>query len=251
MKSPVLRQAHRSHRLASCIRITLVSTAIVTIAQSGRAQLLPDAPQPRLTVTASKVLSPGPVSTVSNTVPASGLTLRERFALQTRISFCPTALLMPAVETGITMAKPPDGYPHDWSDGPGAFGRNYASELGRHTTSGYTHFAAAALLHEDPRYYPSSQSGVLPRVLHAVAFTAFDHSDSGHRILAASNFIGATAGGFIGMTWEPNGFNDVTHAYQRSSLELLAFVARNLAAEFAPERRRMLFKLHLAHEPQP
>ena len=75
-------------------------------------------------------------------------------------------------------------------------------------------------------------------------FTLVDRSDSGRRTLAASNLAGAAAGGFIGMAYEPQGFNDATHGYQRAAVELTDFVSHNLTAEFSPEIAHIAHKLH-------
>jgi len=175
------------------------------------------------------------------------LTLRQRFMLQAHTNFAPLALVTPAFESAITMANPPHNYPRDWANGGGAYFRNYGSEVGRHTTAGFAHFAAAAALREDPRYTPSGRKNYLGRIGYAMLFTVVDRSDSGHRTFAASNFIGATAGGFVGMAWVPDGFDDVTHAYQRSAVELTAFASHNLVLEFSPELSRILVKVHLSH----
>jgi hypothetical protein len=206
------------------------------------AQQLPDSPRPNA--------SPFPAQSVDSSAayPADSpapLTLRQRFILQTKLSFSPVAFLDPAFEAGITMADPPDRYPREWSDGAGAFGRIYGSEFARHTTSGYAHFATAAILREDPRYFRYNGNGIGRRTLHALLFTLADRSDSGHRMLAADNFVGAASGGFIGMALEPYGFNDVTHAYQRSAVEFSGYGAHNLLTEFSPELTRLLVKCRL------
>ena len=214
---------------------------VVALAPLLGAQQLPDAPMPSAALSAAM-----PPVQASRPQPSGPLTLRERFILQTRTSFSPVAFIVPAAEAGITMADPPTNYPHDWSDGAGAYARNYGAELGRHTTAGYTHFAAAAILREDPRYYPCQRSNYAARFFHAMAFTLVDRSDSGRHTLAVSNFVGSAAGGFIGMAWEPSGFNDTTHAYQRSAVELTAFAGHNLIEEFSPELTRIAVKLHMA-----
>ena len=222
--------------------LSLAALALVTCL-SAVAQQLPEAPLPH-----RELALAAPRSDVSQRPehPAP-LTLRERFVLQTKTSFSPLAFVVPAGEAGVTMADPPTRYPRDWSDGGGAFARNYGSELGRHTTGGYAHFAAAALLREDPRYTPSRRTNYFARTLHAMAFTVVDRSDSGHRTFAASNFAGSAAAGFIGMAWEPDGFNDSTHAWQRSAVELSSFASHNLIEEFSPELNRILVKFHMAH----
>jgi hypothetical protein len=143
------------------------------------------------------------------------------------------------------MAHPPNHFPPDWSDGGPGFGRNYGGLFARHTTSGLTHFATAAALHEDPRYTACECTNAFARVLHALAYTVVDRSGSGRNTFAASNFAGAFAGGFVGMAYEPNGFNDVTHAYQRSALEFTRYIVGNQLAEFSPQLFRLLHGMHL------
>jgi len=62
-----------------------------------------------------------------------------------------------------------------------------------------------------------------------------DKSDSGKTRIAYSHFTGAAAGGFVGMGILPDGFNDGTHAEQRTANELGSFAISNLLTEFQPE----------------
>ena len=173
------------------------------------------------------------------------MTVGMRFRYEAHTTFGPAAFLVPAASAALTMADPPKNYPREWSDGGGAFGRNYGADLVRHTSSGLTHFAVGALDREDPRYYASTSHNYGIRILHAFAFTVVDRSLSGHRTLALSNFAGSAAGGYIGMVIYPDNFNDATHGYQRSAVEFTSFAGHNLTAEFAPELSKLMHKMHL------
>jgi hypothetical protein len=212
---------------------------------------LPTAPEPSLLAFAEAPSPSGQssaprlmVPTIPLGQPGPPLTLHDRFVLEARTTFGPAAFILPAVDAAIIMADPPQGYPREWSDGGGAFGRNYGAEFAENTASGLTHFTIAAIIREDPRYYPATSTNYGARALHALAFTIVNRSDSGHRTLAISNFAGAAAGGFVGMSYEPVGFDDFTHAYQRSAVEFTTFASHNLLAEFAPEIGLGLHKLH-------
>jgi hypothetical protein len=209
-----------------------------------RASPAPDSPAPGSPVTHAAVLPTPEVSVAASLQPTGTLTFGERFSLEVHTTFGPAAFLLPAVEAAYDMASPPSGYPHDWSDGVGAFGRNYGAILGVNTTSGLTHFTIAAIDREDPRYYPSLSTNFAARTVHALAFTLVDRSNSGHHTVAISNLAGATAGGFVGMAIYPGGFNDTTHAYQRAAFQMTSFVGHNLVAEFSPEIVHILHKLH-------
>ena len=175
-------------------------------------------------------------------IPVTPLTLKDRFGLEAHTTFGPAALLIPAVSASITMADPPDHYPREWRDGGGAFGRNYGALLARHTTGGLTHFAVAAVDHEDPRYYSSLSKNYGVRAWHALLFTAVDRNMSGHKTLAVSNLTGSVAAGFVGNAFYPSGFSDGTHAGQRTIWEFSTFASHNLTSEFSPEIGKILHK---------
>jgi hypothetical protein len=52
---------------------------------------------------------------------------------------------------------------------------------------------------------------------------------------AFSNFVGATAAGFVGNAYLPSSFNNATHAGQRATLQFGFTAAGNLFREFAPQ----------------
>jgi hypothetical protein len=64
----------------------------------------------------------------------------------------------------------------------GAFGRNYGDEVARRTAKTTAEFATQALLHEDPRYQRSDSKNPIMRIGHAMVWTLFDDSDSGHHL---------------------------------------------------------------------
>jgi hypothetical protein len=151
----------------------------------------------------------------------------------------PSFLTAPAFRAGIRMANPPGhfptAYPADWRQGPGGFGRNYGDAMAQRVSFETARFATGALIHEDPRYAPSSSHNVFVRSLHAFGYTFIDRSDGGHPMPAFSNFVGAAAAGFVGNAYLPPGFANVTHAGQRATLQFAFFGAGNLYREFAPQ----------------
>lgn len=77
------------------------------------------------------------------------------------------------------------------------------------------------------------------RAFHAIVFTAFDESDSGHTTPALSNFAGAASAGFVGKSYLPSGYNDASHAVTRTGIAFGTFAMTNLAVEFSPELNRI------------
>ena len=156
----------------------------------------------------------------------------------------PGFVMAPIFRASIRMAKPPGhfptAYPADWRQGVRGFGRNYGDAMAQRVSFQTARFAAGAIVHEDPRYRPSSSHHVFARSLHALGYTFIDRSDSGHPMPALSNFVGAAAAGFVGNTYLPPGFANITHAGQRATLQFGFASAGNLYREFAPQMPRAL-----------
>jgi hypothetical protein len=188
----------------------------------------------------------GPLGPVPPLMTNRRLELSNKLTIYTHQTFGPPALVFPALGAGLRMLNPPNHYPHEWTDGAGAFGRLYGSSLATQTSKRTAEFLTEAVLHDDPRYLPAAQgSSVGVRVFHAISYTFVDRTDSGHRTLAFSNFAGAAAGGFVGMGYLPNGFNDVTHAEQRTLTEFASLGISNILGEFAPQLAPIIHKLHI------
>ena len=160
------------------------------------------------------------------------------------VAIDPSTITAPAFRAGLRMANPPGKgatqYPPEWRQGAEAFGRNYGDALAERASFQTARFVTGAMTREDPRYLPSGHKNILGRSLYALSFTFVDRSDSGHPMPALSNFVGAAAGGFVGNTYLPADFNDVTHAGQRATLRFGFFAAGNLFREFAPQMPRPL-----------
>jgi hypothetical protein len=225
-------------------------TASAPTSSSVPEQNLPDAPSamaapPQASPTAIPFLSP------RYSRPLQPMDLGDKFKYLVEPAFGPRALFTTAFSTGIRIANPPSRYPHEWRAGAEAFGRNYGDSFARTGAESIGRFSAAVLLHEDPRYRHSESTFVPVRLAHALAFTFVDRTDGDHSMIAISNFTGAAAGGFIGNAYLPAGFDNLTHAGQRSAIALGGMAAQNVLQEFSPELGQFLKKIHLPHIPTP
>lgn len=183
----------------------------------------------------------GATQAFGNNIQSSGIEGKFRYYVsETYLN--PSVFTAPAFRAGIRMANPPGKgatqYPPEWRQGAEAFGRNYGDAFAQRVTFQTARFATGVITHEDPRYIPSSSHNVLARSLHALTFTFVDRSDSGRPMPAFSNFVGATAAGFVGNAYLPSGFNNTTHAGQRATLQFGFTAAGNLFREFAPQMPR-------------
>jgi len=210
---------------------------------------LPDAPSP----------SPTPQSSPSNMPFLSPrfnqahqpMDAGDKFKYLVEPAFGPRRFLTNGFSSGIRIANPASHYPHEWHAGAGAFGRFYGDTFARSGAESIGRFSASVLLHEDPRYRRSESTFFPARLGHAFAFTFIDRTDGGHNTVAISNFAGAAASGFVGNAYLPPGFDNLTHAGQRSAFAFGGFAAQNVLQEFSPELGHVLKKIHLPHVPLP
>ncbi|HSK45847.1 MAG TPA: hypothetical protein VLA83_18370 [Candidatus Binatia bacterium] len=206
--------------------------------------------QPTQASSTNKTKAPGPVAAdQSSTVgdPTSFLPLNVKgklryFAVET---FRPGIYPVAAVYDGLTLANPPKAYPREWRQGFPAFARNYGDFMASWAAVQGGKFVAASILHEDPRYFISTNKNFFARVFNTVRYAVIDRSDSGHPRLAVANLAGAFAGGFVGNAYLPDPYANASHGFRRSAFALTGFVTSNLADEFHPEIHRLAKKVHL------
>ncbi|SFS12142.1 hypothetical protein SAMN05421771_2070 [Granulicella pectinivorans] len=205
----------------------------------SKSQDLPDAPQ------ATPMNSGGPLHPPGmGPGPLLPQTFHDKFMAFAMTTVGPRALVGPAFPAAIRMANPPNHFPREWRQGAEAFGRDYGDQLATFATLQTGRFVAGAALHEDFRYHPSTSINFFMRAGHALTYTFVDQSDRGHVRPAIANFAGLAAGGYVGMSYLPTGFNDVTHADQRIVFQLSRLVGSNIGAEFAPDIFHFLAQHH-------
>lgn len=171
--------------------------------------------------------------------PAARLSFSAKARRFEHLSLGPGAFIAPLFTAGPELASPPAHYPGEWREGAAALGRTYGDALAMQTAAQTGRFLAGAVLHEDPRYRPSTSRNPFVRTMHAMMFTVFDQSDSGHSTVAFSNFAGAVSAGFVGNAYLPRGYDDTSHAISRMNIAFGSFAGINLFSEFTPELRRL------------
>jgi hypothetical protein len=241
--------AARSHDTSSSARSEGERSLPATDDSVGDA--LPDAPMP-VGQTPKQPSLASPSGQHSNQFPVlpprltlTRLTAEDKFRIYARGTFGPPAVILPVFGAGLGMLNPPSKYPKEWKDGAGGFGRLYGARVATTTSRRTAGFLTDVALHEDPRYLRSTSTNVVVRTAHALAFTVVDKRDSGKSTIAFGNFAAAAAGGFVGMGFLPNGWNDATHAGQRAAGEFGTIAVGHVIAEFEPEWGPWANKIHL------
>lgn len=184
-------------------------------------------------------------STVGDPASSSPLNVKGKLRYFAVESFRPGIYPVAAFYDGLTMANPPKAYPPEWRQGLPGFARNYGDFMASWTSVQGGKFVAASILHEDPRYFTSTNKNFFARTFNAVRYVVIDRSDSGHPRLALANVAGAFAGGFVGNAYLPDPYANASHGFSRSALALTGFFTSNMADEFHPEIHKIAKKLHL------
>lgn len=173
-------------------------------------------------------------STDASVIPAETLTFHDRVKIYEQSLISPATLLGPLADAGIDQAR---NSPQEWGQGAAGFGRRFGSELGVAVICRTITFGVAAADGEDPRYFPSGESGVWRRTRHAVVWTFISHTSRGGSMPAISRFSGAYGSAFIANSWEPRSLDTTGDALVRGSLTLLASAGWHVFDEFWPDIR--------------
>jgi hypothetical protein len=183
---------------------------------------LPDAPSPNADTS---------VSSLDN------LTFRDRLRLYERSFTAPEHFIGPLLGAGVSQAT---DTPPKWGEGAAGFGRRAGSGYGRSVLGGTIALAVASIDHEDPRFVPSQDSGILRRARHAIVGTFVSSADDGGPMPAYSRLVGIYGAAFIANAWEPASQDSTIHAFERGSTALLSSVGWHLLDEFEPDIRKAL-----------
>jgi hypothetical protein len=186
-------------------------------------------------------------STVGDPASSSPLNVKGKLRYFAVESFRPGIYPVAAFYTGLTMANPPKAYPPEWRQGFPAFARNYGDFMASWALVQGGKFVAASILHEDPRYFTSTNRSFFGRVFNTIRYVVIDRGDSGRPRLALSNMAGALAGGFVGNAYLPDPNANASRGFRRSALALTGFVTSNLADEFHPEIHKLAKKFHMPY----
>jgi hypothetical protein len=135
-------------------------------------------------------------------------------------------------------------YPRGWGHTSGAFGRRVGSLYGQDIISRTIRFGVATVDREDPRFYPSNETGLWKRTKHAILETIMSKTPGGGEMPAFSRFAGLYGSAAIANTWEPKGNTGVGHIVENGSIALAGSVGWHIFAEFWPDIRNRLHRQH-------
>lgn len=165
------------------------------------------------------------------------MTGKEKGVYYLKTTYGPGSLAYTAFGAGIKQAQ---GSVYEWGGGMEGYGRRYASSFGQKAISRSIRHGLGALLHEDPRFLPSSRSGVWKRTLDATRQVFFAHKDGGGQRIAYSRFAGTFGAAYISRQWRPERYHGAEDVLSAGFTSLGIDAAKMLFSEFWPDIKKRL-----------
>ena len=171
--------------------------------------------------------------------PLEPFSVRSKLNFHARSVFSPMSLAETAAYAGILQGL---NSPREWGQGGGAYGKRLASALGGSAIHGALAFGLDSVLHQDPRYFRSRETGFLRRTAHAFRGTILTRTDSGGETLSTWRLGSDYGAAFLSNEWYPDRVNTVRLGALQGSLHLGFDFISNLGTEFWPDVRRKILR---------
>jgi hypothetical protein len=139
--------------------------------------------------------------------------------------------------------------PEAWGSHWDGYGKRYASGFAAGISRQVFALGLDDLLHQDPRYFPSSQVGFGPRLRNVLKQVVVAKNDDGDAAVASSRIGSAFGAGFLANTWQPEGNRGVGHGLERAGFSLVGDAAFFFVQEFLPFTRNSTFRHHRSSGP--
>jgi hypothetical protein len=161
---------------------------------------------------------------------------KKKFERATEDAFSIGAFVFVAAGAGVDQLE---NIPREWHQGAEAYGERYGTVFGMNMSHEYFEFAIDSALHEDPRYYLSTDRSVKGRLKSVVKQAFITRTDDGGQQFALGRWGGALGAGFLASAWMPPSQRDFSSSLRRSYAVFGVDVGFNLAEEFIPFLRRL------------
>jgi hypothetical protein len=171
--------------------------------------------------------------------PFVALNAEEKLTFHARNSFGPLALAGIAAYAGILQEA---DAPMEWGQGARGYGKRFASTLAYSGIHGALALGLDTTLHQDPRYFRSTQTGFWSRTGHAFRGTILTHTDDGAERLSTWRIGSAYGAAFISNQWYPGRLNTVGLGFAEGSIQLGFDLLGNIGSEFWPDIKRKVFR---------
>lgn len=171
--------------------------------------------------------------------PFVALDVQEKLTFHAKYAFGPLALAGSAAYAGILQEA---DTPTEWGQGAQGYFKRYASTLACSGIHSALALGLDATLHQDPRYFRSSQTGFWRRTGHAVRGTILTRTDTGGETLSTWRIGSAYGAAYLSNQWYPRRLNTVALGFAEGSLQMGFDLLGNIGSEFWPDIKRKVFR---------
>jgi hypothetical protein len=124
--------------------------------------------------------------------------------------------------------------PSEWGQGVSGYATRFASGFGSNLARQSMAFALETALHEDSRYFPSTEKDFKSRIKNVLLQSVVTRTDSGGGRFAYSRIASAFGAGQLVNTWSPNSNSTVQDGLVRGLITLGGDAGFNFLREFVP-----------------
>jgi hypothetical protein len=214
-------------------------------AESAASKTDPGASKQNATATTSRKNSAVAINTVTGLGMTSAkdytpLTGKQRWQYYLNQNFLSTgAFFGPVLLSTVDQIG---NQPPEWGGGMKGYGRRLASRFGTSVVQGSTQSLGCALLHQEPRYIRSADSGALKRIGHAFVFTLITYNNEGKKRPALASLSSYYVSAFVADSWMPSRYTVAGDAVRDGNRTVIFAALINQMQEFWPEIRRYVFR---------
>lgn len=181
---------------------------------------------------------------LANTYTADPLTVKDKFDYRLYRGFLTRGIIGSAVSAAIAQAA---DVPEEWEGGASGYGKRYAASIGVSASRQAITFAMETAFHQDPRYFPTTQTGFKARFGNVIKQVFIAKNDRGEAVPAYGKLIGAFGAGQLANAWQPASNNSVGDGLIRSAFIIGGDAGINLLTEFVPAFRKRIYKSSAMH----
>jgi hypothetical protein len=188
---------------------------------------------------AQSAAPPAQPGVLRDTMSADPLTVSRKFQVRVVQTFGIRGFVGSAIGAGFGQLT---NTPSEWGQGWEGFRNRYASGFGNNLNRQVFAFTLESLLHEDSRYFPSTEKTTGPRIKNVIRQILFTKTDNGSSRVAYGRLISAFGAGQLTNTWQPESNSSVVDGLERGLIVLGGDAAISLMQEFIPFTRSNPFR---------
>jgi hypothetical protein len=185
-----------------------------------------------------KTRDPAPMN---EPAPYTPLSARCKFKIFLTSTYSPYTFLSAGFQATLDQAQ--GQWPH-YGGGMQGWGKRFGATLADTESRRFIQtFALSAILHQDPRYFPSYRRMLISRAWYAATRTVITRKDSGDNTFNTSEFLGTLFASALQNSYYPRPDRSLGETMNRFSGALSSDAIGNLLREFTPDMKR-LFRKH-------